>query len=35
VGNIIVVILGTIFGIWGLVYIILEMKDGKAKADEA
>jgi hypothetical protein len=34
-GNIFVVVLGTIFGIWGLVYIILEMKDGKAKADEA
>lgn len=35
VGNFIVVILGTIFGIWGLVFIIMEMKDGKAKADEA
>ena len=35
VGNIIVLILGTIFGIWGLVYIILEMKNGSAKKDEA
>ena len=34
VGNIFVVVLGTIFGIWGLVYIILEMKSGKAKKDE-
>lgn len=35
IGNIFVVILGTIFGIWGIVYIILEMKNGNAKADEA
>ena len=35
VGNILVVILGTIFGIWGLVYIIIEVKNGDAKADEA
>lgn len=35
VGNILAVILGTFFAIWGLVYIIMEMKSGDAKKDEA
>ena len=35
IGNWIVLVFGTIIGIVGLTYCIIEIKDGEAKADEA
>jgi len=35
IGNWIVLIFGTVIGIVGLTYCIIEIKDGEAKADEA
>ena len=35
IGNYIVVITGTIVGLYGLIFIIVEMSNGKSKKDEA